>query len=45
VIVADQLLELRMRGGQIHVLRKSRTTDAYSRLEELGRVPRACDDI
>jgi hypothetical protein len=34
-----------MRGGQIHMLRKSKATDAYSRLEELGRVAGASDDV
>lgn len=37
VILADQVLELRMRGQLIHCLRKSRETDAYSRLEDLAK--------
>jgi hypothetical protein len=37
VILAGQVLELRMRNGQVHALRKRKTTDPYSRLEELGR--------
>ena len=45
VILADQVLELRMRGQLIHCLRKSKATDAYSRLEDLGRTARLADDI
>jgi len=37
LILADQVLELRMRGGQIHALRKSKSVDAYSRLEDLAK--------
>ena len=34
VILADQVLELRMSGDLIHALRKRKATDAYSRLED-----------
>ena len=37
VILADQVLELRVRGQLIHALRKRKATDAYSRLADLGR--------
>jgi hypothetical protein len=37
VILADQVLEVRMRNGQVHALRKRKATDPYARLEELGR--------
>ncbi len=44
VILADQVLKLRMRGQQIHALRKSKATDPYTRLEDLAKqVP--ADDI
>ena len=44
IILADQVLELRMRGQQIHALRKSKATDPYTRLEDLAKqVP--ADDI
>ena len=44
MILADQVLELRMRGRQIHALRKSKATDPYTRLEDLAKqVP--ADDI
>jgi hypothetical protein len=36
------VLALRIRGGQIHVLRKAKATDPYSRLEDLGRL---VDDV
>ncbi len=45
VILADRVLELRMRGELIHCLRKRKMTDAYSRLEDLGRTARLADDI
>ena len=45
VILADQVLELRMRGQLIHALRKRKATDAYSRLEDLGRAEKMADDI
>jgi hypothetical protein len=35
VVLADQVLELRMRGGHIHVLKSKATV--YSRLEDLGQ--------
>ena len=44
VILADQVLGLRMRGELIHALRKRKATDAYSRLEDLGRTERLADD-
>ena len=37
VILADQLLELRVCGQLIHALRKRKATDAYSRLEDLAK--------
>ena len=37
VILADRVLELRMRGELIHCLRKRKATDAYSRLEDLAK--------
>ncbi len=37
VILADQVLELRVRGQLIHCLRKSKATDAYSSLEDLAK--------
>jgi hypothetical protein len=44
VILPDQVLELRMRGQQIHALRMSKATDPYTRLEDLAKqVP--ADDI
>ena len=46
VILADQLLlELRMRCELIHALRNRKATDAYSRLEDLGRAEKMADDI
>ena len=45
VILADQVLKLRVRGQLIHALRKCRATNAYSRLEDLGRTSRLADDI
>jgi hypothetical protein len=45
VILADQVLGLRMRGELIHALRKRKATDAYSRLEDPGRTERLADDI
>ena len=44
-ILVDQVLELRMRGELIHALRKPKATDAYSRLEDLGRTSRLADDV
>ena len=41
----DRVLELRMSGELIHALRKRKATDAYSRLEDLGRTARLADDI
>ena len=35
VILADQVIELHVRGQLFHALRKRKTTDAYSRLEDL----------
>ena len=37
VILADQVLELRMRADLIHALRKRKATDAYSHLEDLAK--------
>jgi hypothetical protein len=34
-----------MRSDQIHALRKRKATDAYSRLEDVGRTSRLADDI
>ena len=45
VILAGQVLERRARGQLIHALRKRKATDAYSRLEDLGRTARLADDI
>jgi hypothetical protein len=45
VTLADGVLELRMRSDQIHALRKRKATDAYSRLEDVGRTSRLADDI
>jgi len=45
VILADQVLELRMRCELIHALRNRKATDAYSRLEDLGRAEKTADDI
>ena len=45
VILADQVLELRIRGQLFHALRKPKATDAYSRLEDLGRAEKMADDI
>jgi len=42
---AHQVLELRIRGELIHALRTRKATDAYSRLEDLGRTARLADDI
>jgi len=44
VILADWVLELRMRGQLIHCLRKRKMTDAYSRLEDPAKATPA-DDI
>ena len=44
VILADQVLELRMRGELIHCLREREMTDAYSRLEDPAEATPA-DDI
>ena len=45
VILADQVLELRIRGQLFHALRKPKATDAYSRREDLGCTARLADDI
>ena len=45
MILADQVLEHRMRGEPVHYLRKRKMADAYSRLEDLGRTARLTDDI
>ena len=45
VILADRVLELRMRGELIHALTKPKATAAYPRLEDLGRTARLADDI
>jgi hypothetical protein len=45
VILADQVLELRMRGELFHCPRERKATDAYSRLEDVGRVARLAEDI
>jgi hypothetical protein len=44
VILADQVLELRIRDNQIRALRKRKVADIYSRLDELGRLA-SPDDI
>jgi hypothetical protein len=37
VILADQVLELRMRGELFHCPRERKATDAYSRLEDFAK--------
>jgi hypothetical protein len=37
VILADQVLELRMRGELLHCLPECKATDAYSRLEDFAK--------
>ena len=45
VILADQVLELRVRGQTDPRAKKRKATDACSRPEDLGRTARLADDI